>query len=231
MDEIRSKQEGRIPIMNVAVTYPPFERPPVSPQVKNKSKDTRTQVSSRPKKIHIENECVSTMNVQNTANKFEILVTARVDLALSPLEDRIETFLVDVAQLQAPTLQCHPVPLTEGDELTKTDQTASIESLATAGTQQTNGLFVGMLESLFHDEPIPFIIPTAASSVSESSAATELTEESSLNDAANEPTRERKGLPTYTQVVEALLRDESIPNPLGEGIPPNIEISRVEYEI
>ena len=39
---------------------------------------------------------------------------------------------------------------------------------------------LGLLESLFHDEPIPVIIPTAASSVSESSAATELTEESSL---------------------------------------------------
>ena len=49
------------------------------------------------------------------------------------------------------------------------------------------------------------------------------------DDAANEPTRERKGLPTYTQVMEALLRDESIPNPLGEDIPLNIEISRVEY--
>ena len=77
------------------------------------------------------------MNVENTAKEFETFVTARVDLALSPLEDRIETFLVDVAQLQAPTLQCHPMPLIEADELTKMNQTSSIESLATAGAQQS----------------------------------------------------------------------------------------------
>jgi hypothetical protein len=231
MEEIRSKQEER---MDAILTYPPYEKPPVSPKLRSKSKGTK--VPRGPTTIHIENEQVTSLldiseiNVENTSKEFGTFVTTRVDLALSPLDDRIETFLVDVAQLQAPlSLQCHPIYPIEVNESTKMNKTSSFPVLGPA--RQSNGLFAGLLESLFHDEAIPIIdIPTAACSASESSAATELTEESTLDGAANEPTSERKGLPnyTYTQFMETLLRDESIPNPLGEGIPLEIEISRVD---
>jgi len=234
MEEIRSKQEER---MDAVLTYPPYERPPVSPKVTSKSKGTKVPTCNGATTIHIENDQVislldiSEVNVENTAKEFGTFVTTRVDLALSPLDDRIETFLVDVAQLQAPlSWQCHPMYPIEVDESTKMKKTSSF--VAPDPVRQSNGLFAGLLESLFHDEAIPIIdIATTACSASESSAATELTDESTLDGDTNEPTSERKGLPdyTYTQLMETLLRDESIPNPLGEGIPLEIEISRVDY--
>lgn len=233
MEELRCNNGGRVP-SDVAIRHPPFETPP---RVRsNKSVVNRRQIPPRPPPVHIANEqvppmmSITTEDVEKTAKKFETFVTARIDQAISPVEERIETFLVDVqslAQLQAPKLESRSLSAieSEAESVPKVESAISVEEPAPL-LAQDNGLFAGLLESLFRDEPIP-VLPAADSLSDESSAATEHTEESSISSGKEVPDKpkEKRCLPSYTQVMEALLRDEAIPDPLGEGIPLDISLS------
>lgn len=237
LDELRVQKGSRVAndaASSVRIVHPPHESPGL-PRVPSKSPKAR-----KPTIIHIPNDDVFDVSlrtrltfqkVEKSAREFETFVTSRVDQALSPLDDKIEMLLVNVdklAALQTP-LEVQSLSIDATEDLPTTpiiEKRLSFDNEASTPYKQ---LYSELIGSLFNDEPIPVIPSSAYVSDDESSVATE---DSSLNSQNDEEKPSAKvALPTYTQVMEALLGDETMPDPLEPGIPSSIEISRVPSRV
>lgn len=160
-------------------------------------------------------------DVQKSAGELETLITSRVDMALSPIEDKVETFLFDAKNhLQKSKSACTSMAVVGDSEHAQMNADA---------TSSGAPLFASFLQSLFNDEHIPVMPVTNVVSEDESSEATPESTVGSHRYRVAPIEREpaKFGVESYTKLVQGLLGDEAVPDPLGPGIPSSIEVSRV----
>jgi len=237
LEEFGSPKEVRVAndinsVASIGIVHPPCESHGL-PRVPSKGKKMR-----QPPVVRIVNDNVPALldmaltpactfeDAEKKAREFETIVTARVDQALSPVDDKFEMILINVVNLgkvQAPEVESTPEPI-RSMEIEKPTATSEKEAPLANNNPDTE-LFSGLLGSLFYDEPIPIIPATSSISEDGSSVATEDTSHSSQKNTEKPPNK--FAIPTYSQFMEALLGDETMPNPLGPSIPSSIDIARI----
>lgn len=234
LEEYSLQKEVRVAPSPVAsmLSYPPSERnalPPRSRSTKSTASNQKppltVQITNEEKVPPIQSLVMKTAcamgdvekRVEKSAREFETFVTSRVDMALSPVEDKIETFLYQAQSFAKGKDDSKPAVEADSPEVSKTPPS---ENKAPA---LTPSFLSGLLGSLFNDEPMP-VLP-AASSLSED-ASSVATEHSSI-DSQNTAVHKNDERPSYEKMMETLLGDESMPDPLGPGIPSSIEIRQV----
>lgn len=237
-EEYVSQKEDRDSSNCLGITHAPCERRKAIPRA-----ESSTMAKTRkPTEVHTtdNNHVIPTHSIVSkttcamedvgkSAVEFETFVTSRVDQALSPMEDKIETLLLDVGKLAN---RPKPEPCTM-KAITSTASQSNKSETVSETKASFSEVFASLVGSLFHDEPVPGAVITVTSSlsVSESSVATQDTSISSQDTSWDEndevESKKKFGLPTYTEFIEALLGDESIPDDPRGDIPTSIQIYRV----